>query len=915
MFALILASVVLIFGVLYPYPGLSIDPAAVSTIEKESDQTCISVVAPEKVAFNWPPPPRETENDYFIIAENGQARSCIVVPVNLKSEEHNAAQMVQIYLELVTGAKFVRFKENEKMPSDLARIHVGETEKAKQVAFALPPVNYGGIKLPNINGYIVKTLDSKNLILLGATPRATIFAVVGLLKRYAGVRRYWPGEPGGIGDVVLHRPELKLPRMEWHDWPYFISTAMFGLDNRGPQSEIGKKVRLADFWRMHQTIQSNESYYRLMEAREHADQVELFPLLQSKRFVPKYEPNRPDPHGWQPCVSNPRVAEIMAESIKNNFRQDPLLIGEALSVNDGWGDCRCSECSAMDQPGTDINNRIGLCDRYIKFDNRVADLVEKDFPERVLAFLAYGSMSSPPRAVSLHRMLLPVLCMNQGNSYAMWDRWSKSGAKLMGMYQYRDGAGFVLPKINMHHTAKQLRYFVGSGKACLLYHPITCIYPLDGMVGYIQAEMTWDPRINEDDLLSEYYDKFYQKAAKPMKSFYETLEAAHEEWLNRVGYPHPYGKDIPPNTGIHSQSQFEVLPKASALKAQEYLKAALKAAENDNLVRARVQLVKTIFDFVVLGTMEYWAGKRVQNNPARNMEDAERALTDAREAIDNGLRFSAYKVRVMEKVPIKVYADHALPGSDFDRFYNDIQAGSVHPMTFGSICRGFRTVSAFLRASLGPEKAAVWWKDQQRAETRPFLKTLINLAISMARGDTLDNLVEDPSFELRGEDSTPKTQVSVVKNGIAREAQIQQRLQVGGSLYNCSFSKEEVHSGKYSVVFWDSQSGWIGEKVYPKEGEVLRISVWVKQIGNMNGFLEVSARNDLGKITEIVEPVQNKSGWQQVEVFFPVPAGTTYVFPALVIREQSPEAKAWVDDFFVYKYGDFSYHHIHPGTQ
>jgi len=24
--------------------------------------------------------------------------------------------------------------------------------------------------------------------------------VVGFLKRYAGVRRYWPGNPGGLGD-------------------------------------------------------------------------------------------------------------------------------------------------------------------------------------------------------------------------------------------------------------------------------------------------------------------------------------------------------------------------------------------------------------------------------------------------------------------------------------------------------------------------------------------------------------------------------------------------------------------------------------------------------------------------------------------------------------------------------------------
>jgi len=51
---------------------------------------------------------------------------------------------------------------------------------------------------------------------------ATLLGAVGFLKQYAGIRRYWPGEPGGVGDVVPKHPDLRLPQIEWRDWPYFI---------------------------------------------------------------------------------------------------------------------------------------------------------------------------------------------------------------------------------------------------------------------------------------------------------------------------------------------------------------------------------------------------------------------------------------------------------------------------------------------------------------------------------------------------------------------------------------------------------------------------------------------------------------------------------------------------------------------
>ena len=316
-----------------------------------------------KASFIYPTGPIEGKSHYFAIAENGLAKCCMVIPATPQKEEVAAARMLQIYLQLATGATFSSYKETA-IPSGLNQIHVGETKLGLATPLDLPSLQYDGLELPHVNGYLIKTVNPHQLVIRGASPQANVLGAVGLLKRYFGIRRYWPGEPGGIGDVVPKQADLQFPQIEWKDWPYFVSRIMSGLDNRGPKST--QRTRFADFWRMNYTIPSNESYYRLLNARERTNEPDVFPLINGKRHVPHFEPGKREPQGWQPCVSNPKVAEIMAEAIKEYFRANPDKFAVSLSVNDGLGDCTCEKCRAMDAPNADIVNRIGLCDRYIK---------------------------------------------------------------------------------------------------------------------------------------------------------------------------------------------------------------------------------------------------------------------------------------------------------------------------------------------------------------------------------------------------------------------------------------------------------------------------------------------------------------------------------------------------------------------
>ena len=856
------------------------------------------IVAPDRVAFNYPPPPVEGRQNYFTVAEDGQARACIVLPEKATPEESRAAHNLRFYIQKATGASLAFVQETADTSPDMARVHVGDTAVAKGVSLGLPPLRYGDAELPNINGYLVKTVDSRTLIIRGATPQATMLGAVGLLRRYLGVRRYWPGPPGGIGDVVPGQPTLKLPEIEWRDWPYFVSRIMSGLDSRGPTNEDCRFIKFADFWRMNYTIPSNESYFRLMKAKEHLEDEELFPLINGKRFIPSVNEKGHVAHGWQPCVANPRVAEIMTESVLETFRSDPGRIAESVSVNDGYGDCTCEACRAMDAPGADPLNRIGLCDRYVKLSNAIAEKVAEQFPSRLLGFIAYGSMREPPTTVQLHPMLLPVLCVG-GNAFEMWDKWQATGAKHMGIYLYHDDMWFIIPKLDVHQSAKRIRYMVGTNLPRHFYQEFYGIYPLDGMAGYLEAELCWDPRLDPDAVLDAFYQSFFGPAGEQMKAFYGDIEAGYEEWVQKEGLPHPFGKDMGSLSNGKSIEQFSVLPVVRAEQASKHLEAALEAAAGDALAAERIKLVKMLYDFAVPGARMYWAMDRLRTGETESLQAAQQVVATAREAVDNNLTLADYKYAVMEGSPAKDYADHG----DRDTFYDGLQQGVVDPLVLSTIGGSFRSVSSFLVASQGSAQAVTWWAQQGEEETRPILKELMDVARFHASGQELQNMIADPSFEERG-----AKQPAAAGGPLPPEHQVRDGVNIwcgAGSPMSCSLTDEDARSGKYCFAFWQTQHAGVSEGIAVKGGENLLMSVWVKHNdGDAVYKIDALPRGD-AMLPRTSVSVPHKPGeWQKVEIEFAVPPGARTVRIYVFVDRQAPDARILIDDFFIGKYPD-----------
>ena len=813
------------------------------------------IVPVDQVDFNWPPAREVGEPDFFTVAKDGRAACSIVIPANPTKYEEKCAALLKLYLDLVTGADF----EVKREPASGPAIYIGDTEVGRKVMPDLPPIEYGDLTLPNLHGFLVKTVDPDTLVIRGNRDIANNYATYSFIREYLGVRRYWPSEPGGIGDVYTTRPTLTIPELTWLDWPYLISRHV-GFNAKGWEltREEGEPPWMFFWYRMGTNLSMMHNFFALIPPEEYGEShPEYFPEINGVRVIPTKQIH------WQPCVSNPEVVEICAQKIIEAFDRDPSRICHALAVNDGAGNCECARCRAMDSPDADLNT-TQLTDRYVKFMNKVAEKVAEKHPNRLIGFLAYSAVRFPPTTVKLHANLVPYYCAMGRGLYSGWDEWIAAGAKNMGHYGYHDDRWFTIPKINPHQEAERIRYMVGSGVQRGYYKEFNPTYPLDAHAAIVAANMMWDPRLDEDQILADYYSGMFGESANEMQGFYETLERDYESWLKATAPPHPYGPDRSDLDLDHDYEQFQVLTTKGADEAwNALLKAEAKAA--DPRVKERIGIVRAIFHFVRLCDHEYWLTKSLPE--CRNAAEAEE---QAREALRLAREKAEYKEKVMESPPVKPW--HLT----YREPYDQIKVGVIPQEVHMAIDLGFE-------AAYRAKDRAVWERLARDAD--PVIARSAQAVLAIAEARDLPNLADDPGFE------------SGAKPELVNDEPKQGSVVITG---------EKPHSGERCAMVFDCKTSSIVKRVPAKPGEKFWISAWIRSLEYPGPFdvpglygIRVNARQGTKIANWIRIKVEPRSEWQEFRLPYTAPAGTDTIEVLIHVLRQHAKARAWVDDISV----------------
>lgn len=553
-------------------------------------------------------PPFET------IVADGAPKATIVTSAEPSAVELLAAQELQLYLERMSGA-VVPIVARTARPSGFALLLGPEHVESKRALRDLPrPLGEEGVRILKVPGALVLT---------GEQELGTLWAVYSFLEKYLGVRWF---QEHRYGEVALRREtivvgqidEAKTPAfpMRWVGWSHWSRR-----NKCNAALHIGGKRVGFNVWGGYHTFSS------LLSSRDYfGAHPEWFPLIDGERRQrnPRIALPRGYYKGHQICTSAPAVAKQVVRNMRRLLENDPSLRVLGLGPNDGMGYCACPGCRALDEDDVQSDQRMSR--RLLVFYNQVARRLEATHPHVIVKGGAYHIYTRPPKdrtltaednlgiqichysQYCLNHSVFDSACQRNARFLDLLNGWARL-TKHIYFYEYYWKCNWCeMPWPIVHSIRRDIPQFKAMGVVDGLYTQYTAANTSTiGLNYYVAAKLLWDPGLDVDRLLADFYEKYYAEAARPMRRYHEAWETALQK----------SGKCIS-GGGMNALGIYKT---AHLDQCERQLTEALTLA-NDDTVNARIRLHVRSLDYV-----RRYVAFGEAFNAAHDPESTRRALT------------------------------------------------------------------------------------------------------------------------------------------------------------------------------------------------------------------------------------------------------------------------------------------------
>jgi hypothetical protein len=449
----------------------------------------------------------------LLLAEGGVAKVAVVVSPSASEGTRAVAGELAGYLKRITGATF-----EVKVGGAETGIVLGTIEQFPDAALA------GALAIRDEfdgrEAYAIRT-DGTRVRLIGATELGASHAAFAFLERL-GCRWFFPAPEW---EVVPSRPTLKvsveetdrpviLSRRIWYGWGTFP-----GAGGRDPQREYeawGRRNRMGQSLPVHaghawQDIIANN-------AKLFKEHPEYLALTKGKR------------QGEQLCVSNAAVQRLAVEHVLKQFERRPGLEMASIECSDGGGHCECEECKKL---GSYSNQVFGLA-------NHVARAVAAKYPGKRVGLYAYNEHSEPPTfdlEPNVYVQLTAGFTTGRYTFDELMEEWPRR-CRNMGFYEYLSvwlwdfdrlpggGAadvGYLRRQIGRYADRRATSVDAESGNN----------WGVHGRGYYVANRLMWNPKVDVDGVLADFYGKAFGPAAGAMRRYYERLDPGNKPLMSR----------------------------------------------------------------------------------------------------------------------------------------------------------------------------------------------------------------------------------------------------------------------------------------------------------------------------------------------------------------------------------------------
>ncbi|MCC6445747.1 MAG: DUF4838 domain-containing protein [Armatimonadetes bacterium] len=451
-----------------------------------------------------------------VLVKDGQPRTVIMLPAKPSEAEAMVARDFQRHIALMSGTKLPIIRDGNPSPKMPLHIWLGKTRAGSVQLLSLRRA-----ARTDETGLILARPGS--LILTGVDDRGTSHAVYTLLERL-GCRWYLPWE---WGTVVPQKRTVSVPHMRQIVEPRFTTRAGIGQwgFEKAPKDpsllDWGRRNRVGGYawWG------AGHSYdYLVPPSVYFKDHPEYYALRDGQRSPA------------QLCTTNSDVIRIATATVRKVLKDYPGAHKYiCVSPNDNNDFCQCEKCRAADpQPGY-------WTDRILLFANEVARAVREEAPQVYITFYSDYHNIGPPLEVRPEKNIMfwitqwgadlahPAPHPNQKRLQNAIRDFGQFGNPMMMYTYYGHYNNFVFFPI-VHCLKADMPYYYRRG-IHNIYSETHQHWATQGLNFYIYARLAWDPSLDVDKIMEEFYTQFFGPAREPMKRYFEMAE----DTFNRTG--------------------------------------------------------------------------------------------------------------------------------------------------------------------------------------------------------------------------------------------------------------------------------------------------------------------------------------------------------------------------------------------
>lgn len=531
----------------------------------------------------------------IILVKNQKPVATIIVNSDADKQVQKAALTLQNYIQISTGAKLPITNIN----TNGINIHVGETNYAKKNH--LPP------KHLDQDGFILQTLDNKNIVIVGGSSWGTEFGIYDFLERHLGIRWLMPTE---IGTDIPQYNSLDVTIKNIQQEPTFLSRSLSPINIMQDDLQ-GKWAR---FNRARGRISFHHNLLNMFPVSKYRESnPEFYPMLGGKRYIPTNDAD----FNWQPNLSAPNIIKSAVQTIQNYFDENPNSSSYSLGMNDSSNWDQSDASKARRSNTKNYLNLENISDDYFAWANEVVKQVLEKHPNKWFGTLAYSENAEPPTKVSVNAQIVPFITYDRMRwsdpklrevGHQLHKKWQKA-CPTLGYYDYAYGISYLLPRVYFH----TMQNYLSWGAEHNVKHYYAELYPNwgEGPKPWLLTKLLWNPNQDVNVLLDDWYVHFAGSTAAPkLKEFYAiwekfwTVDILKSRWNTDQGqylfFNHPpnYLNDVTDNQLMH---------------ADKLMNQALQLANNPQR-KARVAKLHQMWSFYKASVIAYQAHYAITQN-------------------------------------------------------------------------------------------------------------------------------------------------------------------------------------------------------------------------------------------------------------------------------------------------------------